>query len=36
MFVKPARHMSFSEYLALERCSEERHEYLAGRVYAMA
>ncbi len=28
--------MSFSEYLKLEECSPERHEYLSGRVYAMA
>lgn len=33
---EPASDMSFSEYLALEECSVERHEYLAGRVYAMA
>jgi Uma2 family endonuclease len=25
-----------AEYLALERGSEERHEYLDGRIYAMA
>ena len=24
------------DYLALERASEERHEYLDGRLYAMA
>jgi Uma2 family endonuclease len=27
---------SVTEYLALERAAEERHEYLDGRVYAMA
>ena len=29
-------HFSVEEYLALERESEERHEYLDGYVYAMA
>jgi Uma2 family endonuclease len=27
---------SVAEYLALERAAEERHEYLDGRIYAMA
>ena len=29
-------YFSVEEYLALERESEERHEYLDGHVYAMA
>jgi Uma2 family endonuclease len=30
------RNVSFDEYLRLEEASEERHEYVAGRLYAMA
>jgi len=29
-------HYTVEEYLALERASEERHEYLDGQIYAMA
>jgi Uma2 family endonuclease len=34
----PSAHTRYSteEYLALERESEERHEYLDGQIYAMA
>ena len=33
---KPKSHISIAEYLAGERESEVRHEYVAGEVYAMA
>lgn len=31
-----AENMSFDDYLLLERTSDEKHEYIAGLVYAMA
>lgn len=36
MTAQPAPHLTPAEYLALERAGEERHEYLAGKIYAMA
>ena len=33
---KPRPHYSVDEYLAIERASEERHEYVDGEIYAMA
>ena len=33
---QPQPHYTIEEYLALERESEERHEYLDGQIYAMA
>jgi len=33
---KPRPMYSVDEYLAIERASEERHEYLDGQIYAMA
>ena len=37
MSLSPAQPLcTAEEYLALERASEERHEYLDGRLYAMA
>jgi Uma2 family endonuclease len=33
--VHDGRNVSFDEYLRLEEASEERHEYVAGRLYAM-
>jgi Uma2 family endonuclease len=32
----PERHYTVDEYLAFERAAEARHEYLAGRIYAMS
>lgn len=31
-----AAHISYDEYLAIERAADERHEWLDGRTYAMA
>ncbi|MGB9633034.1 MAG: Uma2 family endonuclease [Chloroflexaceae bacterium] len=36
MTAQPAPHLTPAEYLALERAGEERHEFLAGKIYAMA
>jgi Uma2 family endonuclease len=36
MVAQPIATMTEEEYLALERTSDEKHEYLDGRVYAMA
>ena len=36
MVAPPIATMTEEEYLAFERASEEKHEYLDGRVYAMA
>lgn len=36
MTAQPKHSIIPEEYLALERASEEKHEYLAGRMYAMA
>ena len=32
----PRKGLTYAEYAALERASEEKHEYLAGEVFAMA
>lgn len=35
MATEPTRHLSIAEYLALERASETKHEYLDGEMFAM-
>ncbi len=36
MSAEPQRHLTVEEYLALERESETRHEYLDGEIFAMS
>jgi hypothetical protein len=36
MVAQPIATMTEEEYLAFERASDEKHEFLDGRVYAMA
>lgn len=36
MATEPTRHLSITEYLALERASQTKHEYLDGEMFAMS
>jgi Uma2 family endonuclease len=36
MTAQPKAYLTSEEYLAIERASEQKHEYLAGELYAMA